>query len=602
VRGGLALVVALVALAPLLGAPMLLSGLAAGLAWFPNLRSRSISFAMAFTTIVTGVLFSLLLVLVVTALVPVPPLAALCGFYALAAAAGILTTADRTVLFVPKPSAGGLLVVVAPFAGAAVWLAVRALSAFVPNATEIAWATINDGANSLLFGRQVIIDGGIRLGPGENPVPLTAAIVAAATMPGRSPAATAEHDVLAFVGAWSLLIVLVCISVGLLCQSLIQAGRRTVRILGPALTSLLPLSWIIGGLTIEYGYINVAPTLMLLAFATIAFVLAHRHAPMSLIVIVVVGMLLMTSWSPLTLIPVFLAAILIIRERSALWIARPSMKVAMVVTVLLAVVFAVAFVLPTFNASREAIESDVSFYPFRVRHVVVVLAAATILAVVLWWRRKDPVPLLALFAVAAGGGAAVAVFLYARRGEATLWAYYPYKALWFLLIMVLVLTTVFAVAVIGEFVHRAWAVIASMVLAGAATVAFGSWANTVPGYGSMNVVQRVLSGMILAENAGDSTWDRIFDLADDEPRGILWRSGDPNESFIDFWLVKLASPGFDDLELHVLAYTIDTSDVDDLCRFAEIVGPELQVETQDPALPHEVAACENPGLTVTVTR
>lgn len=598
----LAVAVALMAMAPLMGAPMIVPWVVTGLTWMLLLRVRGVAAAMSFCTTVIGVLFALVLTLIATAVVPIPAMLALCVVHATLGVLGALGMPDLSPVsaWMRELTLRQVLVTIAPFTGAAVWIGVRLASIALPQATEVAWATLNDGANSLLFGRQVIIDGGVRLGEGENPVPLAAAIVAAATMPGRPDSASAAHDIHAFVSAWSLLIVVLCIATGLFCRALLRDSRSAVAVVGPAVASLLPLSWLVSGLTLEYGYINVAPTVFLLVSAVLAFLTSRTHPALSFVVVVTAGMLVMISWSPLTLIPALLALAILIREWSALWRSTAVLKSVVVAVVVLALVFALVFVLPTFNASREAIESDVSFYPFRVRHLIVLFIAATVTAGGLWWTRRNIAPAIAVAAVSVGGGTAVGIFLYARRGLASLWAYYPYKALWFLMMMLLILAVVFALVLVADLTRRVWVSLASTALIGAGTVAFGAWANTVPGYGSMNAVQRVLSGAVLVDDAGDAVWTRIIELADGEPRGILWRSGDPNEAFISFWSVKLASPGFDDLELHVLAYTIDTSDVDDLCRFAEIVGPDLKVVTADGGLVAEVEKCANPDLIVTV--
>jgi hypothetical protein len=595
-----ALAAGLIALSPFFGAPMPFAWLAVAVPWAVYLRRRRISAALILSTIVCGLLFVLLAALVLTAVTHLPALLTMCIVFALIAACGGALIPPGALAGLRTLTANRVLTIAAPLTGTVVWLGVRLASLWVPGASTTAWATLNDGANSLLFGRQILIDGGIRLGVGENPVPLPAAIIAAMTMPGRPESSFAAHDVYAYIDAWTLIVAVLCVAIGLLCLTLVRRSATLLSLLGPALASLLPLSWIIGGLTLEYGYINVAPTLLLLVAAVIATVEAERTPALSLSVIIMAGMLIMTCWSPLTLIPALLAMVVLVRERIALLRLGAPVKIVIVVLMLLALVFALLFVLPTFNASREAIESNVSFYPFRLRSLAVVAVLALVFGGLLSWRRRDSAPLFALLAVLVGGCTAVGVFLYTRRGLPSLWAYYPYKALWFVLIMTLILAVVFAIAALSELTPRTWAAAVGVVAVGAGTVVFGAWSNTVPGYASMNMPTRILSGSLLVDKAGDAAWTRILHLADEKPRGILWRSGDPNESFIDFWTVKLASPGFDNLELHVLAYNIDPRTTRDLCRFAEIVGPALQVETADAALVDEVAACHNPKITVEV--
>lgn len=602
-RVAVIVVAGIVALLPLVGAPMPLAWLAAGLPGTLFIRASGIRLPLALTAASTLVFFAMIAVLTVTAVVPVDALLAQCLVFAVFAVVGSYLVAVRSEsVGIRRPLITWRLslTAVAPLVGSIVWIGVRLVSAWIPGSTQVAWATQNDAGNSLMFGRQIIIDGGVRLGVTENPVPFVASIIASMTLPGRpADGAVAAHDIFAFVTTWTLVIAALCLAVGLLCRQLLPEGTSaSVSILGPALASLLPLSWMISGLSIEYGYINVAPTLLLLVGSLIAFFAARESPSIAFAVIVASGMLMMTSWSPLTLMPVLLAVATLGRHWRGLWDASVRTKALLAALLGLALVFALVFVLPTYGASKDAIESDVSFYPFRIRHLLVLGAVGGVLAIVLWWKRRDIDAMLALASIAVGGGAALAVFLYARRGEAQLWAYYPYKALWFLLMILLIVVVVYAVAVIADLAKRAWVGVLSLIAVGIGTIAYGAYANNVQGYVSMNAVERVLSGEVLVDNEGDAVWTRILDVADSEPHGLLWHTTDPNQGFINFWLIKLASPGFDNQELHVLAYMLDQANVSDLCRFAETTGPALTVITEDDEVAADIEVCGNPELVV----
>lgn len=595
-------VVVVLALTPLLGAPMMLAWLAAGIPWVLVLSSRGIRLPLGVVVATAMVFFLLLATLILTALLPVDPLWALSlVFAALGAVGAALTPEESLRVRRERITTGGVLIAIAPFTGAVVWLGARLLSVLLPQGSAVAWATLNDAANSLMFGRQILIDGGVRLGVTENPVPLVASIIAANTLPGRAGAsAVSAHDVYAFVDTWSLLVAALCVAAGLLARQLIRDASPVVTVLGTALVSALPLCWLITGLSFEYGYVNVPPTLILLVGSLIAFFAAKEAPALAFATVVASGALMMTSWSPLTPMPALLALAVLIRHWRDLLRSSTAVKVSLVALLVLTLGFAVAFVLPTFGASKDAIESDVSFYPLRIRSLLVLLVAAGGLALLLSWRRRSADAVIALTAITLGGGAAIGVFLYARRAEAQLWAYYSYKALWFLLMILLILAAAFGVALIGDVLRRWWSGLVALVVLGLGTVAYGSFANSVPQYGSMNAVDRIVSGTVLIDNEGDAVWGRILELADAEPHGILWKTTEPNRGFIDFWLIKLASPGFDDNELHTMAYLLDQSKIDDLCRFAELTGPGLQVFTEDPGLVDDVEECGDPGITVVV--
>src|SRR5690606_3190718 len=127
------------ALTPLLGAPMMLAWLAAGIPWVLVLSSRGIRLPLGVVVATAMVFFLLLATLILTALLPVDPLWALSlVFAALGAVGAALTPEESLRLRRERITTGGVLIAIAPFTGAVVWLGARLLSVLLPQGSAVA--------------------------------------------------------------------------------------------------------------------------------------------------------------------------------------------------------------------------------------------------------------------------------------------------------------------------------------------------------------------------------------------------------------------------------------------------------------------------------
>jgi hypothetical protein len=113
--------------------------------------------------------------------------------------------------------------------------------------------------------------------------------------------------------------------------------------------------------------------------------------------------------------------------------------------------------------------------------------------------------------------------------------------------------------------------------------------NTVDGYDARGPIQRVMDGHFFGQ--GDVSFERLVQLADQSPPNLLWRSGDPMEPGINFWLIQtragLANKNFD---LRYAAYVYKGRDVQELCKIVMLMGGDVRVHTADPRVPADVSA------------
>ena len=90
-----------------------------------------------------------------------------------------------------------------------------------------------------------------------------------------------------------------------------------------------------------------------------------------------------------------------------------------------------------------------------------------------------------------------------------------------------------------------------------------------------------MSGDVIGD--GDQVAERIFALADPQQSAFLWRTNDPFEGTINFWVLQMWSDSLgENFDLRVAAYgTYDDEDPSELCRIVDLMGGGTQVYTAD---------------------
>ncbi|TFD16868.1 hypothetical protein E3T26_03335 [Cryobacterium sp. TMT1-21] len=541
-------------------------------------------------TLVLVPLLSALYEMMVTRVLGLPldlTLAAVFAVGGFLAVGGILRTGGRLTL----PSGATLGVWAAPWLGAAVWFGTLIASHLISGASALAWITRGDSANNLLFARLIVENNGITTGAAENPVPLPAgllALVMASNRHGVSLAATVRSDVGAFAQVWMLLIALSCLLAGIAAASLVERQRTVIVALVGAGASLLPLSWFISGISLEYGFVNVNVLLPVVLAAWIAYSNVREHPDWVLGLLCVAGTLVLAVWSPLVVVPAALALMVVILKWKAILATRGIALVLLVAAFFQLAVYGITLTLPTFLGERGSLAAVGGIYPFP----PALLGALVLLIICLAAVRGGQDIFWGTMALIAGLGAGLGVLLFSNRSQATLWGYYPQKFLWLFAVVVLILVAGFA----GDLMGRAtgpgplrWIAFAALAGAFASTL---SLTNFVSGYDAKNVVARVLTGDSFGQ--GDAATERFLKLAGEPAPTVLWHSGDDNEGQINFWLLQILSEDQpeDGFPLRYLAYTADQKDIGSLCSIIKLTGPGTVVLTAESSLAADLgAAC-----------
>lgn len=521
------------------------------------------------------------------------------------AAAGALLL-RRTPGALRRPGRHAVALWVSPVLGALGWIGTLVASQFVPGAARLSWAMNGDGFNNIFYGNVILSARGLALGQSENPVPLPASLLSLAMAPGRSSIVDRDllaHDLSSFTVIWTLIFAATCILSGAAVASIIPKRYPVVVGVASALGSLLPLTWYVAGLPMQWGYFNANVVLPLLLSTWLAFLASRRFPIAALVTISGLTTLVLATWAPLVLVPGALAIVILVRD----WKLIRSLQGRSAVILVLAAVQVMAWVgivtVPTFLAQGDALE--IAGHGFPSAWPIVPVLVVALVGLALLRRRKTSLPVLpGTIAVVGASAAATGMLIYLDHGQGDPWtAYYPTKLAWILSVFLVIIVLSLALAAVRALLSGrrlvmvgVAAVSAAVLLACAALPVDGS-AETVV----RQPLTRILTGSIW--HTGDRAAEKILTLSDPSAPGILWKSGNPDEAMIDFWvLVTRGGDLVGDQELRAIAFvayreyratgTFDDSDIAPLCRVVTLMKPTPTVHTSSSGLEAELrGAC-----------
>jgi hypothetical protein len=584
-----------------LGLPTWLVLIAAALPWLLWF-SRRVGGAITFAAVVLLEFWLVLVVMMLTRALGLPMLATVVVVWAgLGVAGSLLCVRDGT----PLPGRRSLAIALPALLGGLVWLAAMAASSVVPGASRLSWVMLGDSANNLLFARGAIDDGGIVIGPAENPVPLSSSLIAIVMAAGRGNVQDvdlARHDLGAFAQTWGLLIALTCVTVGVVVGLIVSASTtRSLPIaIASAGASLIPLSWFYTGYPIEYGFFNTHVALPIVFASFVAYLKHERHPAIVLALLGVASTLVLAVWSPLVLLPVSLGVVVVVRRFRQLRGTRGVPLWILIVGLGQLLVYGVVIVLPSLLYNASSLSAPGGVFGFR-KYLIVIVALAALVFSILAFRKLRNVVVLGAIALVTASAFGLGVLLFVSRNEPSPWTYYPLKFSWLAATVILIVAVGAMFVVVVRFASRAWMSAAGFVAIGAVTAAFLVWApaSVGNGYSWMNPIQRMVTGQFLGP--GDSVADRILELSDPHQSHFLWKTGDDFEGSINFWVMQLWSGSMTgNLDLKYAAYGIyDHESVDDLCRIIGLMGGGTIVHTSSDTVASDIRVnCPGSGAPV----
>ena len=528
----------------------------------------------------TGVLLALAACLVIPIAANVLPLGLAWAPSLIVAGLGLFALAGAPPLQRPRRHA---LAWAASALGGVVWLVGTAIASAIPTSSVVGWPMGGDTANNVLFARQALSAGAIRLGSAENPVPLPAALLADALAPGRAGIDTADllrHDIVGLGVTWSAVIALVCLLGGRVLATFAGSGRSAP--VAAAIGSLLPLTWFVSGYPIEFGFFNAHLTLALLLSALLVFLAGRRAPAPTLAFLALASTLVLATWSPLVLVPGLLAAIILVRDRRQLVAARGPWFAVLLLALVSLIAWGVLVTLPVLVAHGEALAAPGGVLAFSRWFVLALLVGGAVAGLLLLHDARGRGLAMLAFVVAVGAGWAMLLFQ-ARATESPFASYYPAKLAWLGAVMLMAIGVGIVWRRVVGIRSRAFRrSLLGAVAAGTALLAVVAPALQTA-YPQNTPLVRILVGGF--SPGGDVSTERVLAFVDAAHPRVVWRSGDPDERTLNFWSLMMAGGiEVEYLPLRIAAYGEYTDSVDDLCRVVGLVPEEVTVLTADPDL------------------
>jgi hypothetical protein len=523
----------------IVGAPLLLLLFAASaFPWLLLLRAR-FGHLLAVPATAGGALFLFLASLCVSHLLGANYIATLIVSSVLIGGLGTVLALRTNGVF-RRPGRYAVALWCPPLLGAVVWISTVLTAQVVPGMSRFGWAMNGDALNNLHFASIVVHDNGIALNE-TNPVPLPAAIIAAGLGAGAPASASASaslsHQLEGLTLVWVILLAVFCVAIGVVVAVLIpRTMTRTVAVVG-ALASLLPLTWFVAGLTVQWGYFNVDVVVPIALGAWLIYLSSDRHPVAALVCLIGFALLAFIAWTPIAILVVVLGVMLVVRRFREF----RAVPLRYLVPILLACAIGLFFVfrLVDFSAvfaTNGSLSASGSGYTGFVNlwwsvPILVALVAASALLV----RGRTSMPTASgAVAIIVGGALTTGLLLYlASGGQHELFiAYYPKKFAWILILMLGAIALSFLVgAFAGRVRPSLLATIVLVAIFGAAILPQGTWPEVL----QRQPVVRIAGDYV--RHDGESTVREILKLTTAKHSTVLWQSGDPDEPIINEWLL-----------------------------------------------------------------
>jgi hypothetical protein len=567
--------------------PLLFAAAVPWMLWMSARRGVALSGAV----VSLAALIALVVLLLLTAAVRAPMWPTLLVVTVVLALAGVALLARGPRLRRPHPVT--LAIWLPATLGAFAWFGTMIATVFVPGASRYSWAMLGDSANNLLFAREVIYRGGLGVGPESNPVPLPSALLAIVMAPGRDATAVGEltrHDIGALTQVWGVVIAVMCIVVGVTAASIARAAgaRPAVLAVTSAAASLLPLTWFFTGYPIEFGFFNAHVAIPLVLLAVLAFISAPQQPVIGVAAQFLAATTLLSVWSPLAVVPVVLGLVLIVPNLRLLWRQGGSARWLLIASIVQFLAYGLGMVLPTYLAQAVALGAPGGAYPFR--HAFIYgLGVGAIAVVFAAFHRPSHVVVRAVVSTVLAGAAGLGALLFVGRDAVTPWTYYPLKFAWLMSAVVIALVFGAAVAVAVRYIRPLAGQLAGVGVVVAGTLVVLSLLSQVAA-GPRYPMDRLLAGDIYGD--GDQLAEQIFEYATADQAHLMWRSADPLEGSVNFWVLEMWADSMTaNLDLRFAAYGLyDVEDPADLCKIVTLMGGDVIVHTADPGLAAAVAA------------
>ena len=599
----------------IVGAPLLLALFAASaFPWLLVFRAR-FGQLIAVPATAGGALFLLLAVLSISHLIGANYMVALIIASVVFGAGGAIIAA-RTPDSLRRPGRYAVALWCPALLGAVIWIVTGVASQVLPGTSRFGWVMNGDALNNLGFVDVLVRDNGVALDQSTYSVPLSIALIATGLGSGSpasgSASAVLEHHLAAFTMVWVLMLAVLCVAVGVVCASVVPRHHlRTVATIS-ALGSLLPLTWFVAGLSVQWGYFNVDVVLPIALAAWLTYLNSNAHPFVALICLVGFAILAISAWTPVALFIVALGIALVIRHAGNLRRIPARYLAVLVAAIVITLVFVFAFVnfSSVFRPNGELNATGAGYTGFVNLWWAVPIVAGLLLVITIPVSRRTTLPVTSgAISLLVAGVLTSGLLAYLASGSGELFSgYYPKKFAWILLVL---LGAIFLSFLLGEFASQIrlglLATIVVVALFAAVILPPGTWPEVV----QRQPVVRILGDYV--RHDGESTVREILKLTTEKHPTVLWQSGDPDEPIVNEWLL-LAHGGLASGNQKLIAmigppyFLFRTSGrysdpgTIGLCHILRVLRGEPLVITANPTLRDQLSAsCPQVKATIEVT-
>lgn len=442
--------------------------------------------------------------------------------------------------------------------------------------TDVVWNTVAS--------RFILNDNGIAPWLNPNPSPLVNGLMASWYAPGRGAAEEVlRHDVARQSELLILLFLLCSVLAGIVTARAVPARRPVMRGLAGVFGSLIPLTWYLAGFVIRFGFFNVAVAVAILLCVWLVWTDLPRHAAASIGLLLVATTILLAAWAPLAALSLGLAGVAGMVHWRTLVRLRGVAAVLFLVSGAQLVLYVLLVTLPDLTRDGAALGANGGVPEITpldvVLAAVLIFAFAAVAAVGLGQRHE----LLGVVVVLVATTVGIGYLALQRRGMDTLWGYYPAKLGWLVSVLIVI---VLAASLLRWLSHQQASGLNTVAVLFATLLVVGLIMAKVP------PLNRDLAGVLPLIGIGltpDSATDLarqdvLFAEADSGKKEIFARysASADDDAFINYWLLQLNAASSDD-PVRKFAYTLDSTDPEEVCAAAEAWGNGVVVVTRDAA-------------------
>lgn len=507
-------------------------------------------------------------------------------------------TSARNALVWLLPGAVGVLLLVAFFAN-------------IAGATNVGltWAMSGDSPTFVTQARDIA-----NLGKTEiwnNAVPIPPALAAMAMISGRDStlvAPTLEHDVTSYALVWILGIALSCWAAGAVVVALLRTRKlpHWVLYVSGIGASVIPLTWFYAGYATWFGFFNSTIALCVLLMLVLAFINGRNHPLALLGVYFFSATTMFLVWSPLVIVPVSLGAFIFFSRFKTLWKTSNGDRVFALVGFVQLVGYALSQALPLLFATQGSsvpgssllalTGAAIYFRPIYLAAIYAGTAAALLFA--LWKRDKELMWgfLVMILGLLLGFG----YMIYGSGQFSFPWLYYPSKFIWIGMMMLIPIALGSVLAWLLPYFTKTWTLAAAVVAMALMSFIFfkatAAWGHINGGIEAPTMVHQLLierEVTAIDQTANREVAAEIFALEKQDHLRFLWKSGNPSEEQINYWMLKMWSiSDHGALRLGDFTYGIVERNLENLCGVLTQVNTTSELVTAEPDLKEQLAiAC-----------